>query len=1448
MNFKNSRAFRLTAVFCFSVIFLSCERKMDESTKLQIQLPYTSANQMSGKAEISAQSIVGGGQWGVSDPTAFNDISCFAIAVEAPDLNQFRCTRSDGSIALRPGVLVGAFRAGEKIEVDVPAGPDRRIHAIGFAATSLSACTNFDLNDGPDKTNLSAPHLLGSIKRDLDPGNATVLIAASLSSAGKFSHCDKPNFGDEPVGGTSNLSVSDATTTEGATLNFDFVLDSPAGSNVVVNFNVASGTAIASGTDFLEAPGGYAVTIPLGATISTFSIGTVQDSSDEDSETMSVSISSAAFVTVADGFAVGTILDDDAAPLIFVDDFVVTEGGSVVFAASLSAYSGKIVSFTWMTFDQTAVGGGTDYFGGSNVVSLSPGAFVTAITISTTDDGAVEAAETFMISLSSLMNVSVGDDVGIGTINDNDTLTISISDASGSEGQTLNFLVTLSQVAGSDVTFEYYTSNSTAVSPADFNGVSIPVTVTIGTGSAHTYLSVPTVDDGGAESTESFDVHLQSLSGASAGDIVGLGTILDNDAGVSLYVLDTSVTEGGTAAVYFSLSAVSGSNVDIGFNTYDSSAVGSGTDYNGGSFSVQIPAGQTFATFDITTVDDGLSEAAEVFLVSIATASNATISVPGADDSAVVTILDNDLTPGMWMGTPISVNEGQSANISINLDMPSASNVTVNLSTGDGTAVSGSGDYVSYAATTTLSAGVTIAFVPITVNSDGLDEFDEFFNVSLSSLGGASLIGSGFAAISIMDNDPEPSLSIQDSTHLEGQTLNFMVSLSQISGRDVSFNVATVDGTATQVSLSDYVGNSFSVTILAGGWTANFEVATTDDTLFEPVEDFRVTLTSLLNANPSLSSTGAKGIIRDNDGWGVHAKIVAPNADATDKVGHQVAVDGNLIVTTAIFEDSNQTTITQGSGSSVDNSTSSAGAAYVYKIIGGSLQQTAYLKADNPEINDNFGSSVDVDGNLVVIAAQGEDSSQSAVTANGSGDNAASNAGAVYVFRDNGGTWVQEAYLKPSHMDANDVFGSAVAASADKIVVGSKGESSNLTVITHGPTSGSLDNSAASSGAVYTFQFQGGSWVQGAMIKASNAGSSDGFGSSVDLFGGLLVVGAENEASNQTFVTNGAGASSDNSSTGSGAAYVYRLGAGGSWQQEAYLKASNAGASDKFGYKVAVFEGLVAVSAIQESSSQNFVTNGGSASGDDSMSTSGAVYVFEESGGSWSQQAYLKAAGAGTGDKFGSSLDVTYNTVVVGANLEDSGAAGIDYGPYAATDDSSTSSGAVYVFSKMGGSWQQANYIKAPVNTTGDQFGSDVAIDGDFLVVGALADDTGATDAGATYFYNWRGPVTAFVARDPSQASVTASHPMNFHVRFSRPINPGTFTTGDIVNSGTATGLTWNIINSGDNMNFTVQATAGSTGTGETYLPSVPSNSVQDNEGMGNDASLSFAPSQVTAP
>ena len=354
----------------------------------------------------------------------------------------------------------------------------------------------------------------------------------------------------------------------------------------------------------------------------------------------------------------------------------------------------------------------------------------------------------------------------------------------------------------------------------------------------------------------------------------------------------------------------------------------------------------------------------------------------------------------------------------------------------------------------------------------------------------------------------------------------------------------------------------------------------------------------------------------------------------------------------------------------------------------------AYLKAFNTSAGAKFGFSVATSGDILVSGSPAQ----------------GANAGAAYVFVRNGTNWNQGAYLKASNAEAGDSFGYSVSVSGNTVVVGAPSEDSNSTRV----NGNGGNNLALNSGAAYVFVRSGTNWSQEAYLKASNTGAGDLFGWSVAVSGDTVVIGAQGETSNATGVN---GNQAGNSETYAGAAYVF-VRSGTNWSQQAYLKASNTGAGDRFGWSLAVAGDTVLVGAPYEASNTTGVNGNQS---DNSTAASGAAYAFVRSGTNWNQQAYLKASNTGNSDRFGSSLAVSGDTVVVGAFGESSNATGVNGNQI---NNSAGGSGAVYVFVRSETTWSQQAYLKASNTETDDLFGYSVALSGDTLVVGAVGEDS----------------------------------------------------------------------------------------------------------------------------
>ncbi len=458
---------------------------------------------------------------------------------------------------------------------------------------------------------------------------------------------------------------------------------------------------------------------------------------------------------------------------------------------------------------------------------------------------------------------------------------------------------------------------------------------------------------------------------------------------------------------------------------------------------------------------------------------------------------------------------------------------------------------------------------------------------------------------------------------------------------------------ASNTDVNDFFGNSVSVsgnTVVVGA----------------PGEGSKATGVNGNQAdNSALYSGAAYVFVRSNDSWSQQAYLKASNTGANDSFGGSVAVSGDTVVVGAYREDCSSTGV---NGNQVINCAPESGAAYVFARASGVWAQQAYLKASNIDADDRFGWSVDVSGDTVVVGAYFESSNATGVNGN-QADNNAADSGAAYIFvRDGSDVWSQQSYLKASNTGTYDRFGFSVGVSGDTVVVGAVIEASNAT----GVDGNQADNSVFS-GAAYVFVRDGVSvWSQQAYLKASNTNSGDWFGSSVAVSGDTVVVGAYFESSNATGVN---GNQADNSADRSGAAYVFVRNSASVWSQQAYLKASNTGAYDVFGWSVAVSGDTVVVGAYFEDSNATCVNGDVD---DNSAHDSGAAYVFVRDDASvWSQQAYLKAPNTGAYDQFGYSVGVSGDTVVIGAIIEASNATGVNGNQ---VDNSALNSGAAYVF------------------------------------------------------------------------------------------------------------------------------------------------------------------------
>ncbi|MEZ4462078.1 MAG: hypothetical protein R3E66_20630 [bacterium] len=411
-----------------------------------------------------------------------------------------------------------------------------------------------------------------------------------------------------------------------------------------------------------------------------------------------------------------------------------------------------------------------------------------------------------------------------------------------------------------------------------------------------------------------------------------------------------------------------------------------------------------------------------------------------------------------------------------------------------------------------------------------------------------------------------------------------------------------------------------------------------------------------------------------------------------DHFGASVAISGDTIVVGAPGE----STVAAGSGS-----------VFVFVRFGNAWMQQAQLKASNPDIDDAFGQAVGIAGDTLIVGAPHEDSEAREIDGDQT-SNRQSDSGAVYVFERSGTTWTQTAYIKPANSDGGQLFGSTVAMDGQTFVAGAPGDSRTA----GGVDSASLNTGAARSGAAYVFAHTNGVWSQQADLKAADAAANDDFGISVAIHADRVAVGAPGEDSPSANTPFDLGRAS------SGAVYVFER-TGVKWAQTAMVKATAPRMRQRLGIAVAVDDDELAVGS------------------DFTEVQGGAVFYFRPAQERWAQFAIVQPAYHEAADRVGFAVALHDGKIFATAPFEESSATGVDGD---SSDNSADSSGAVYAFQGALTQWKTAAYIKADNADADDQFGTSMAIDGDFLIVGAPFEDgegnpfaNTAIDSGAVY-------------------------------------------------------------------------------------------------------------------
>ena len=435
------------------------------------------------------------------------------------------------------------------------------------------------------------------------------------------------------------------------------------------------------------------------------------------------------------------------------------------------------------------------------------------------------------------------------------------------------------------------------------------------------------------------------------------------------------------------------------------------------------------------------------------------------------------------------------------------------------------------------------------------------------------------------------------------------------------------------------------------------------------------------------------------------AKLIVSKNYEFALMGNAVSIDGNRAVVGVERDD-----VVEGN----------QGTVYVYEFDGADWIQTHQINAADGESGDNFGSALALEGDDLLVGAGGVFPD-----------------GAVYVFEYDsvGDEWLQVQKILPSNTvgSSSSRFGGSLSLSAGRLLVGAEGDSGN----------------GSASGAAWFYQHDGSSWVEVQKVLASDGAMQEFYGWSVSLFGFRAVIGAvsagasgaayvyEWNESNGTWdemqkivpadgLTNqyfgssaglsgndlviGAGRD-DTDGYATGAAYYYLLDGGtDTWNFVQKIFASDSAGDDFFAENLALQDDRLVVGAYSE--------------GEGAGGNSGAVYVYEKSGGVWLEQARLKTGDIAFGDSFGTSVALDGNRLLSGAQGD---------------SEVANSAGAAYVFDFDGSNWTETQKLLAIDAVTDDHFSRAVDIDGTTAVVGADSDSEWGANSGKVYVFDYNG-------------------------------------------------------------------------------------------------------------
>lgn len=765
--------------------------------------------------------------------------------------------------------------------------------------------------------------------------------------------------------GVPSISINDRAVTEGSNATFTVTLSNASSQTITVNFATADGTATAN--DYVATSG--TLTFAPGILTRTFIVSTINDSLDEFAETYFVNLTNPTNGFLSDSQGQGTINDNDPAPTLSIDDVSLTEGLSgtkaFTFTVLLSAVSGRTVTVNYATANGTATTANSDYQSKTGSLTFAQGETSKSVTVLVNGDSVNELDETFLLKLSGASGATFTKSQGVGTILNDDSTALSVSDVSHSEGNSgttsYAFTVNLSSPSSEEVTVQVSTADDSAtLAGGDFQALAMQLT--FAPGEVSKTVTVLVNGDDLNEVDEFFFLQLSSPVGATINDGLGLGTILNDDPEPSISVGDLSEPEmdynTGTFTVYVTLSAPSGREISVSYRTENGTATSTSNvkDYIDTLGVLTFAPGETVRSFEISIVADLRLEPDETIRVLLSDPINASL----ADELAIVTILNDDIAMvSIDDATIVEGDSGQQlAAVTVSLSNPSDGVITIDFETEDGSATAGQ-DYLATDGTLTFAIGEMVQTIFIPILGDTIDEFDEDFEVILTGqTGGAYLPYYPEADVDIEDNDTA-GISISDKSITEGNSgsvsASFVVKLSTLADHPITIDYATANGSA--LAGADYLSASGALTIPAGQLQGIIPVTVLGETLGEPNETYFVNLTNASSGAVFVDAQAKGTIVNDDPGaFRVNDVSITEGSSGTKVVTLTVSLTRSFSVTTTIdyatangsADSGNDFVFTSGTLNFAPGVVSSTVTVTINSDVADELDETFLLNLSNP--------------------------------------------------------------------------------------------------------------------------------------------------------------------------------------------------------------------------------------------------------------------------------------------------------------------------------------------------------------------------------------------------------------------------------------------------------------------------------------------------------------------